>query len=138
MRYSSLLPGTLLLSTFWLAACGNDTPTESTPAAQPAPAGPENALAGGWTTLANMPASRTELAAATVTNAAGQSMVYAIGGYNSSRIPLSKVTAYNVATNTWTFRRSLPRPLASSNGAAALSMERFTTPAGTLKPAMTL
>ena len=121
MRYPSLLPGALVLSTFWLAACGNDAPTEATGAAQPAPAGPEKVLAGSWTTLANMPASRTELAAATVTNAAGQSMVYAIGGRNSSRIPLSKVTAYNVATNTWTFRRSLPVPLAGSNGAGVIN-----------------
>ncbi len=84
MRSSSLLPGALVLGTLWLAACGNDTPTEATRTAQPAPAGPENALAGSWITRANMPASRTELAAATVTNLAGQSIVYAIGGYNSS------------------------------------------------------
>jgi hypothetical protein len=120
MRHSSLLPGALVLSTFWLAACSNDTPTEPTQA-QLAPAGAENVLAGSWTTLANMPASRTELAAATVTNAAGQSIVYAIGGFNSWGIPLTKVTAYNVATNTWTFRRPLPQPLASSNGAGVIN-----------------
>lgn len=121
MRSSSLLPGALVFSTFWLGACGNDAPTEPTRAAQPAPAGPENALAGSWITRANMPASRTQLAAATVTNAAGQSIVYAIGGSNSWGIPLSKVTAYNVATNTWTFRRPLPVPLASSNGAGVIT-----------------
>ena len=47
MRSSSL--GALVLCTFGLAACGNnDTPTEPARAAQPAPAGPENALAGSW------------------------------------------------------------------------------------------
>ena len=35
--------------------------------------------------------------------------------------PLAKVTAYNVATNTWTDRRPLPVPLAWSNGAGVIN-----------------
>jgi N-acetylneuraminic acid mutarotase len=111
VRYHALLPAALALSTLWLAACGNDTPTEP----------PEMALAGSWITMANMPASRTDLAAATVTNAAGQSIVYAIGGFNSWQLSLSKVTAYNVATNTWTFRRPLPTGLGYTNGAGVVN-----------------
>ncbi|HEX6107557.1 MAG TPA: kelch repeat-containing protein, partial [Gemmatimonadales bacterium] len=34
---------------------------------------------------------------------------------------LRKVTAYNVATNTWTDRRPLPVPLAWSNGAGVIN-----------------
>jgi N-acetylneuraminic acid mutarotase len=67
-----------------------------------------------------MPANRTDLAVATVTNAAGQSVVYAIGGLSPTRMPLDKVTAYNVATNTWSFRRPLPTRLAGSNGAGVI------------------
>ena len=122
MRYHSLLPGALALSTFWLAACGNDSPTEPTQAAEPTPGGPELALASNsWITRANMPSNRTELATATVTNAAGQSILYAIGGLSPTRVPVAKVTAYNVATNSWTFRRPLPVPLAMSNGAGVIN-----------------
>jgi N-acetylneuraminic acid mutarotase len=67
-----------------------------------------------------MPANRTNMAVATVTNAAGQSVVYAIGGLTPTRMPSAKVTAYNVATNTWTFRRSLPVPLAGTSGAGVI------------------
>jgi N-acetylneuraminic acid mutarotase len=121
MRYHALLPGALALSTLWLAACGNDTPTEPTAGAKPAPNVPEMALAGSWIVRANMPAGRTEVAAATVTDGAGRSIVYAIGGYNSSQLTLNKVTAYSVATNTWTFRRPLPTTLAYSNGAGVIN-----------------
>ena len=31
------------------------------------------------------------------------------------------MTAYNVATNTWTFRHRLPKPLAGSNGAGVIN-----------------
>lgn len=68
-----------------------------------------------------MPTGRLDLAAATVTNAAGQSIVYAIGGRRSTgAAALATVTAYNVATNTWTSRRSLPRPLYRTNGAGVI------------------
>jgi N-acetylneuraminic acid mutarotase len=80
-----------------------------------------------WLTLANMPANRTNPATATVTNAAGQSIVYAIGGLNPNGVPLAKVTAYNVATNTWTFRRPLPTPLAGTNGAGVIDGKIYVT-----------
>jgi N-acetylneuraminic acid mutarotase len=59
-------------------------------------------------------------AVATVTNAAGQSIVYTIGGLTPTRMPSAKVTAYNVASNTWTFRRPLPKALAGSSGAGVI------------------
>jgi N-acetylneuraminic acid mutarotase len=123
MRYRSLLPGALALSTAWVAACG-DNSTEPTRPAEPTPSGPESALASNsWITRENLPSVRSHFAVATVPNAAGQSIVYAIGGWTDV-YPVSalrKVTAYNVATNTWTERRPLPVPLASSNGAGVIN-----------------
>jgi N-acetylneuraminic acid mutarotase len=67
-----------------------------------------------------MPADRIELAAATVTDAAGRSTLYAIGGRTTAGGVLAKVTAYNVATNTWTFRRLLPEARYRTNGAGVI------------------
>jgi hypothetical protein len=123
MRYRSLLPGALALSTFWLAGCG-DNSTEPTQPAEPTPSGAELAVAGDrWITRANLPTARAGFALATVTNAAGQSIVYAIGGRTDvyPMTVLRKVTAYNVATNTWTERRPLPAPLSHSNGAGVIN-----------------
>jgi N-acetylneuraminic acid mutarotase len=117
-RYS--WPGTALaLGSLALAACGDET-TQPTPGDDPS-AKTEFAVATNtWITRANT-ANRTDLALATVTNAAGQSTVYAIGGEGPGGVPIDKVTAYNVATNTWTFRRRLPWPLAGSNGAGVIN-----------------
>jgi N-acetylneuraminic acid mutarotase len=121
MRRRPLLNALLALSSFAFAACGDDTtePNSTTEGNPPAPA--FAVASNSWITRANMPSNRTDLAAATVTNAAGQSIVYAIGGLSPGGIPLATVTAYNVATNTWTFRRALPVALARSNGAAVIN-----------------
>ena len=123
MRYRPLLPYALALSTAWVAACG-DSSTEPTQPAEPTPSGTDLAAAtNSWITRANLPTARHSLALATVTNAAGQSVVYAIGGATDVYpiTVLRKVTAYNVATNTWTDRRQLPVPLAWSNGAGVIN-----------------
>jgi N-acetylneuraminic acid mutarotase len=118
MRHPFRLTG-LALGSLVLAACGEKT-TEPNQAADQLTT-TELAVAGNtWLTRANMPADRTRLAAATITNAAGQSIVYAIGGLTPTGKPSDKVTAYNVATNTWTFRRPLPEPLAETNGAGVI------------------
>jgi N-acetylneuraminic acid mutarotase len=118
MSTRSVLP-TLLGLSLIIGACSRDT-TEPNPA-KTAPEVPELAVtSNSWITRANMPANRTNLAAVTLKNSAGQSIAYAIGGLNPNRVPLATVTAYNVATNTWTFRRPLPRALASSNGAGVI------------------
>jgi hypothetical protein len=102
-----------------LAACGGDEPTGPgvAPASGPTPAATSNA----WIPRADMLTIRTNLAVATVPNAAGQSVVYTIGGTNPQGVPLKTVAAYNVATNTWAFRRALPAALAWTNGAAVLN-----------------
>jgi N-acetylneuraminic acid mutarotase len=121
MRYRSLSLAALALSSLALAGCV-DEPTQPSGAVEARPTVPELAVASNtWITRANMPANRTNLATATITNAAGQSVVYAIGGLNPNRVPVATVTAYNVATNTWTFRRTLPVPLAGSNGAGVIN-----------------
>jgi len=121
---SHLLPrsGASMLCLLTLVACGQETSTEPTTPAQPAGAGPELAVAGDhWITRADLPSYRRNVTLATVTNALGQSVVYAIGGYNANGRPLTTVQAYNVATNTWHFRHALPVPLANTNGAGVVN-----------------
>jgi N-acetylneuraminic acid mutarotase len=118
MRYNLRWRGALALTLtlFWVAACTNDTPTEPTTKAQSPPTVPELAVASNsWLTRANMPRNRTYLALATVKNAAGQSIVYAIGGNTPDGGTSNNLIAYNVATNTWTFRQPLPARLATFN-----------------------
>jgi N-acetylneuraminic acid mutarotase len=122
MRYRLLLPSLLTLGALGLAGCGEVTPTEPTVPTQPTVTGPELAVASNsWITRADMLTSRTDLAVATVTNPAGQSVVYAMGGRNWNGVPIAVNAAYNVATNTWTFQRGLPVPLAFSNGAGVIN-----------------
>lgn len=114
-------PLALALSWLALASC-RDATTEpqtavGTPAADPAFAVTSNS----WITRADMPfTERYNLATAAVTNAAGQSILYAIGGRSASGGSLGKVQAYNVATNSWTTKASLPMPLYSTNGVGVI------------------
>jgi len=103
-----------------LAACAPDTTEPNTPA-DPAPSAPTLALAHGtWMKRAPLWSDRWQLAVAAVTNAAGQSVVYAIGGTSATAVQ-SKVMAYNTATNTWSLKAPLPRALHSTNGAAVIN-----------------
>jgi N-acetylneuraminic acid mutarotase len=115
------LPSLLTLSVLGLAACVEETTQPSPPADQVPTAAEAVVASNSWIKRADMLTSRTELAVATVTNAAGQSVVYAMGGRNQNRNPIATVAAYNVATNTWTFRRGLPVGLANSNGAGVIN-----------------
>jgi len=121
MRYS-LWPNALALSAFLLAACGDNTTTEPTQTPQPGPSAPELAVtSNSWLKRADMwGVERTDLTTATVENASGKSIVYAIGGRSAAGGPLSKVMAYDVATNTWSVKASLPVPLYGMNQAAVL------------------
>jgi N-acetylneuraminic acid mutarotase len=130
MRYHQFWSGVLALGALAFAGCGTDTPTQPSTASPPAGTKPELAVvSNSWINRAGMPGVRAYLAAATVTNAAGQSIVYAIGGSNFQgciqcggiRAPVNTVTAYNVATNTWASRRPLPVPLTYSNGAGVIN-----------------
>ena len=132
MKYRLLLIGALALSGLGLVGCGDEITTQPNVLEQPAAVAPELAVTrNSWTTRANMSVNRTALATATLTNAAGQSVVYAMGGEKWGQglpgTPVAKVTAYNVATNTWTDRRPLPRRLAGTNGAGVLKGKIYVT-----------
>jgi N-acetylneuraminic acid mutarotase len=121
MLYRFLLPGALALGTFWLAGCG-DTATEPPGSAQPTTEAPDLAVtSNSWITRARLPMTRWQHTLATVTNAAGQSVVYVIGGATAGAWPSTKVAAYNVATNTWSWPRQLPVSVAASNGAGVIN-----------------
>jgi N-acetylneuraminic acid mutarotase len=101
-----------------VASC-REAPTELEPtsAASAAAVAPNT-----WVTLKNMPTARFDLATAAVTNAAGRTILYAIGGSTATTgASLGKVEAYNVATNTWTTRAQLPRPLYWTNGVGVIN-----------------
>jgi N-acetylneuraminic acid mutarotase len=110
-----------------LAACKDNTPTE--PDIGPgvgASGSPSLVLAGNsWTTKADLPTPRWGLTAAVINNASG-SILYAIGGviggFTAAEPSQSvgTVTAYNIATNTWTRKASLPTPLYFTNGVGVI------------------
>jgi Kelch motif len=126
MTTRSLLPAVVGLS-LTLGACSSDT-TEPNPAAA-APQVPEFAVTSNtWLTRADLwSTERYWMATATVKNSAGESIMYVIGGKTDpgdcecNGGSLSKVQAYNVATNTWTIRAPLPMPLYSTNGAGVIN-----------------
>ena len=108
MRHVSLRYTVLGLGVLALASCGSDETTA--PTKTPTVARPELAVAHNtWLTRSDMwNTERTAFATATVPNAAGQSVVYVIGGRGASNVGLTSVMAYNVATNTWTLERPSP------------------------------
>src|SRR4051812_2460834 len=106
------------------AAC-QDTPTEPEQPREPVAELSTAASAvasNSWITRANMPSDRYDPAVAVVTNAQGQTVLYAIGGRTTTgSAPVGKVQAYNAATNTWTTRASLPQALSNTNGAGVIN-----------------
>jgi N-acetylneuraminic acid mutarotase len=63
---------------------------------------------------------RTSMAVAVVPNASRQSVVYAVGGATATGSTVSRVMAYNAATNSWTLRAPLPVPLKDADGAVVI------------------
>jgi N-acetylneuraminic acid mutarotase len=120
---------TLILGVLILAACGENTiptqpeTTRSPDAATPSVDQPEllSSGLGAWTTRAPMPTARYNLAGNVVYNSSGQPFLYAIGGYDAENTVLRQVEAYNVVTNTWSRKASLPHPRSRTNGAAVIA-----------------
>ena len=117
-------PTTVILSTcaglLVLTACADQAPT------QPDASVSSTALSNTWTARAPLPGAnpRIGLIAASVSNSAGQSIVYVFGGYECpcGDVPdqASSILAYNVSTNTWgTKRAQFIRSY--SNGAGVIS-----------------
>jgi N-acetylneuraminic acid mutarotase len=112
----------LILSGLILVACADHPTAPESPDAHRLPGAELAAASNQWITRANLPSiERYGLTTAVVPNAAGQSVLYAIGGATTTGGSLSKVQAYNVATNTWSYKASLPRPLYWTNGAGVIN-----------------
>jgi Kelch motif protein len=112
---------TLVVLGFTLAACNNESISEPSSTAAPDQPPLTVATAGQWITRADMPNStRTFLATAMVPNSAGQSILYAMGGRTSTGSSLGRVQAYNVASNTWSWKAPMPAPFYMSNGAGVI------------------
>jgi N-acetylneuraminic acid mutarotase len=114
----------LALFVLAIAAC-SETPTEPrTPTDQETAPDLAAAAANRWITLADLPSTeRRGVVTAVVTNSAGRSVLYVIGGtsVNTFNAPISKVQAYNAATNTWGYKASLPVQLYATNGTGLIN-----------------
>ena len=118
IRLASTCSVVLLLT---VVAC-NESATEPSESEQLSPA-LATAGVGSWASRASMPTPRHGLAAAVVQNAAGQYILYAIGGCcgtSSATSALARVEAYNASTNTWTRKADLPAKRANLNGAEVI------------------
>jgi Kelch motif len=110
----------LALNSVLLASC-SDTATQPVTTDVPRASAELAVASNSWVGRANMPSiERVGLATAVVPNASGQSILYAIGGRAITGGSLGKVQAYNVATNTWTNKASLPIAVYSTNGAGVI------------------
>jgi N-acetylneuraminic acid mutarotase len=119
MRHSRLLLAALALSSVAFVACGDDM-TQPNSVAEPNPITAPAITHDSWLVRRDMPFERFELSTAMVPNAAGQSILYAIGGANSVGVPLGRVQAYNAATDTWTWKKDMPIALRDMNEAAVI------------------
>jgi len=111
--------------------CGEDAQAPTGPAVTPeaaAEAAAELAISSNtWLKRADMPGARRAFAVASLQNASGQSVVYVIGGIGPDGAPLSRVQAYNVATNTWSTKASTISALFYPNGAAVIGGKIYVT-----------
>jgi N-acetylneuraminic acid mutarotase len=107
------------LTALALASCG-DSASEPERAEKALPTAEFAVASNSWIQRTDMPSDRFNLATAVVTNALGQSILYAIGGSTPTGGSLSKVQAYNVATNSWTTKAPLPMPLYWTNGVGVI------------------
>src|SRR5919107_5283700 len=102
----------LSLGLLAFAAC-SDTPTPTQPpAAEPVTAAALNAVVSNpWTTKAAYPSlfGANGPSAGVLPNAAGQDLVYALGGTDNEGGSGVSVKVYNPATNTWTQKSYEPR-----------------------------
>jgi N-acetylneuraminic acid mutarotase len=88
-----------------LAGCGDEA-TQPIPPPATGSAATESAIGSNrWITRADMPSDRTGPAVAVLGNGSGKSVVYAIAGSLADRVrPARMVQAYDVSTNTWSFK----------------------------------
>jgi N-acetylneuraminic acid mutarotase len=122
MRRRSLLASALLLAAL---GCRDEVRLPSEPTLTTHASA---VLSDSWVTRANLPnIERWGLTSAVVPNSSGQSISYAIGGSATEILPsgtttgtTAKVHAYNVATNAWVLKRSMPLDLYKTNGTGVI------------------
>jgi len=131
MRNRPLLHLVLGLSWLTLASCGSETTEPNT---APNTAVPQLAATSNtWLTRHDMPLELYEQVTAVVPNAAGQSILYAIGGgkadspYNGAPVTMGTVLAYNVATDRWSWKRDMPAARWGMNGAGVINGKIYVT-----------
>jgi N-acetylneuraminic acid mutarotase len=92
-----------------VAACSESTSlTQPDTAGDERPATPSLAVASNtWSAKAPLPNFSFGIAAAAVPNLAGQSVLYALGQYGDENGIGFPVSAYNVATNSWTQKNTI-------------------------------
>ncbi len=110
------------------AGCRDDATSPTGPTtAKPAAAAGLAVASNTWVTRKDLETDQyTDFATATVTDASGRSVLYVIGGRAGNLSPftesgLAKVMAYDVTTNRWTVKASLPEQLHSTNGAGVIN-----------------
>ena len=120
MISSSIWRGTLTIGLTVLASCG-ETPMESE-SKFPTTLPPQGLaiVSNTWITRANIPLTRNLPAVGAVANAAGQWIVYAIGGLAPTGVATRTVQAYNVATNTWSQKAPIPLTAYATNGVGVI------------------
>jgi N-acetylneuraminic acid mutarotase len=108
-----------------LASCREATAPESG-AEVPNAAASESvtplALSNTWGTKARMPYARSGIPAATING-----VIYVVGGSSSSAYLTTTLQAYNIATNTWATRKSLPVAHTDLNGASVINGRLYVT-----------
>jgi hypothetical protein len=124
MRYQAGLVTSLALGalSLALASCGDQPTQPSLPADRPPITAASTPAPDTWIPRTYDPLERIAVVVADVPNAAGQSVLYVIGGWlrGISAQGLKVVKAYNVATDTWSRKRDLPIGLSYINGAGVI------------------
>jgi hypothetical protein len=108
------------LALFAILGCQDDGRSPTDPGTTPEPT-PQLAIGSNtWVARKDMPSDRNDFAVATMPNASGQSVLYVMGGHRPGGGGVSQVNAYNVATNTWTWKAQMPVPVFNPNGAGVI------------------
>ncbi len=79
--------------------------------------------AGSWVARAQYPVNVSDATSASITDAAGRTTMYVIGGFPKCCGPgqvTDAVRAYDAAANTWTAKARIPVRVSSTDGAAEL------------------
>jgi N-acetylneuraminic acid mutarotase len=117
MRWQVAVP---FLSGLSVACANEPTAPEST---EPEAAVTAAALAGSWTARSQYPINVSDVTGASVTDAAGRTIMYVIGGQTrccSAGLITDAVKAYDPAANKWTPKAHYPVRIRSTNGAVEL------------------